>query len=476
MRVFLFVLFLLCIAFRSPAQDSLVVQDSMVAVSMQQLYEIILQNHPVVQQARLLDDAARQELLYAKGFFDPKIEVRYDAKRFNNTDYFNIWDNVLKIPTWINTDLKLGYERNSGEYLNDELSVPDDGLIYAGVSIPVGQGLFIDSRRAILRQAQLMNGIADAEIVKVINKTLLQANKDYWNWYWSYENFRLYSEALKLAQIRFRAIKNNVEYGDNAPIDSVEAKIQVQTRSIERKQAFVDFINAGLILSNHLWNDEGMAVILSENAYPVAPDSLWSFIGEDTLYMLMDSARQNHPELVKLGLKQQQFEIERSLARENLKPVLNFNYNFLTETTGSALDRNGQFFRNDYKLGLEFSFPLFLRKERAKLEQTNIKIIENNLDQLQKRRWIVNEINTSFNELQTLFDLIEEQEQMVINYEDLLAAEILNFQSGESSVFLINNRESKLIEARQKLLAFEVKYQKAKATLYWAAGVTNLDL
>jgi len=457
------------------AQDS-IVHESIAAVSIDQLYNIILENHPIVKQAELLDDAARQEILYARGFFDPKIEMRYDAKEFKGSEYFNIWDNVLKVPVWFNTDLKVGYERNSGQFLNEGLTTPDDGLIYAGVSLPLGQGLFIDSRRATLRQAQLMTGIADAEVIKVINKVLLKANKDYWNWYWSYNNFELYTEALSLAQTRFKAIKSNVELGDYAPIDSVEAKIIVQTRSIERRQAFVDFINAGLILSNHLWNDEGSPVVLSENAYPVAPDSLWQYMGEDKLFALMDLARENHPELIKLNLKQQQLAIERRLNVENLKPVLNLNYNFLTEGTRSPLDRNGQFFSNDYKLGVEFSFPLFLRKERAKLQKTNIKILENNFDRLQTRREIVNEINTSFNEMQALFELMEEQARMVINYEDLLAAEVLNFQNGESSVFLINSRESKLIEARLKLMAFEVKYQKAKAVLYWAAGAPNLEL
>ncbi len=472
-------LFIVWLAVYSPlfvaAQDS-IVHESISAVSMEQLYEVILQNHPIVKQAELLDDAARQEIMYARGFFDPKVEVSYDAKEFKGSDYFNIWDNVLKVPVWFNTDLKLGYERNTGQFLDDGLTTPEDGLIYAGVSLPIGQGLIIDSRRATVRQAQLMQGIADAEQVKMINKVLLQANKDYWNWYWSYNNFELYTEALSLAQTRLKAIKSNVEMGDYAPIDSVEAKIIVQSRSIERRQAFVDFINAGLILSNHLWNDEGSPVVLSENAYPVAPDSLWQFLGIDTLYALIDLARENHPELVKLSLKQQQLEIERRLNVENLKPVLNLNYNFLTEGTGSPLDRNGQFFTNDYKLGVEFSFPLFLRKERAKLQKTNIKLIENNFAQVQAKREIVNEINTSFNELQTLYNLIDEQASKVENYEDLLSAEILNFTNGESSVFLVNSRESKLIESRLKLLSFEVKYQKAKAVLYWAAGAPNLEL
>ncbi|MBL7728491.1 MAG: hypothetical protein JNM68_12430, partial [Dinghuibacter sp.] len=43
--------------------------------------------------------------------------------------------------------------------------------------------------------------------------------------------------------------------------------------------------------------------------------------------------------------------------------------------------------------------------------------------------------------------------------------------NGESSLFLVNSREQKLLEARQKLLEVQVKLQKTRFSLYWAAGI-----
>ena len=52
----------------------------------------------------------------------------------------------------------------------------------------------------------------------------------------------------------------------------------------------------------------------------------------------------------------------------------------------------------------------------------------------------------------------------------------MKFENGESSLFLVNSRESKLIEARSKLLKLEVNYEKEKAFLMWSAGTTNLGI
>ena len=58
---------------------------------------------------------------------------------------------------------------------------------------------------------------------------------------------------------------------------------------------------------------------------------------------------------------------------------------------------------------------------------------------------------------------------MVENYEKLLEAEIRKFDIGESSLFLINSRESKLIEARIKLISMETKLQKERVSLLYVA-------
>jgi hypothetical protein len=55
---------------------------------------------------------------------------------------------------------------------------------------------------------------------------------------------------------------------------------------------------------------------------------------------------------------------------------------------------------------------------------------------------------------------------MVDNYTALLSAEERKFGFGESSLFLINTRESKLIDAKLKQNEVENKYFTAKAKLF----------
>ena len=94
----------------------------------------------------------------ARGNFDPKLKSNFEIKEFGekNTTYYNTWDSKLEVPLWVPADLNVGYEQNRGEYLNDELANTEGGLIYAGVSVPVGRGLFIDERRTAVRTARLM--------------------------------------------------------------------------------------------------------------------------------------------------------------------------------------------------------------------------------------------------------------------------------------------------------------------------------
>ncbi|SKB43054.1 hypothetical protein [Dyadobacter psychrophilus] len=44
------------------------------------------------------------------------------------------------------------------------------------------------------------------------------------------------------------------------------------------------------------------------------------------------------------------------------------------------------------------------------------------------------------------------------NYQQLVKAEKMRFSNGESSLFLINSRENKALEARQKLIDLKAKY------------------
>ncbi len=62
-------------------------------------------------------------------------------------------------------------------------------------------------------------------------------------------------------------------------------------------------------------------------------------------------------------------------------------------------------------------------------------------------------------------------EDIVADYQTMLSAEERKFEVGESSVFLINAREQKLIEATLKANTVGIKYLNANATLFNSLGL-----
>ena len=190
---------------------------------------------------------------------------------------------------------------------------------------------------------------------------------------------------------------------------------------------------------------------------------------------LLQNLDATHPDLRLSQLKISDLEVSRRLAAEQLKPRLDLEYNFL----GTGFDfayKNGSdagirnLVTENYKFGVSFEMPLFLRKERGKLEQTDVKLLDANYGLRQKRLSISNKIRSYFNEWQTTQDQLQLYEQTVDNYRRLLSAELRKFGLGESSIFLINSRENKLIEAELKLIKLQATLPKLEAGVQWAAG------
>jgi len=87
------------------------------------------------------------------------------------------------------------------------------------------------------------------------------------------------------------------------------------------------------------------------------------------------------------------------------------------------------------------------------------------------------------NKIVTLYRKLESFEtqnvlidDIVLNYYILLTAEERKFSFGESSLFLINSRESKLITAELKHIEVQNKFNTAKAKLFNSLAVNPENL
>jgi outer membrane protein TolC len=221
-----------------------------------------------------------------------------------------------------------------------------------------------------------------------------------------------------------------------------------------------------------LWDDQGQPLVLNSNVAPILSAADGQLLSLKTVEDLVALARENHPELLKLNTKIKQLQVEESLAKEFLKPKLDLEYSLLSQPSApSSFDP-----LNDYKLGIDFSFPIFLRKERSKLAQTRLKITGTQFERSLAEREIINGVNTAFNEITNTASIIQQQTEMVNLYDRILSAELINLEQGESDLFKINIQQEKLIQSQSKLLKLQSEYEKLKAQLYWAAGVKNLGI
>lgn len=471
------ILLLSCHLLKGQRQDSLRQQpDSLRVLSFDEFYVLVLDHHPVVKQARLLPQQAARQLRLARGSFDPKLKGSFDFKEFDSKTYYNKFDASLEVPTWFPVNPKVGFQQNSGLYLDPENFISDatdNRQLYLGVSVPLGQGLFIDRRRATVRKALLFQDMAQADQIKEINKILLTAAKDYWQWYYAYNTYVLMQQSIILAQDIFDRTKALFDYGEVAAIDTVQAKITLLGRITAMQQADMDRLEAAFTLSNHLWTPEGVPL---EIMTTTRPDSIVSVeLPDDILSQLVAMARENHPEIRKLAIKNEALNVDRQLAAENLKPELNLNYSILDQPFDTQGNEADIVLDDNYKVGIEFAFPVLLRKQRAKLQQTKLKITDNTLERNYAERRIINEINSQYYKVRITAQMAEQQYLMVEGYRRILQAERLNLANGESDLFKLNIQIDKLIEAQTKWLKLQSEYQKSIAILYWAAGITNLN-
>lgn len=452
--------------------------DSSEVLSLESFVVFVLANHPVVMQADLLPEVAKQEIRLARGAFDPKLEASWDVKNFKDTEYYDIFNTTLKVPTWFPVDPKISVDRNKGLFLNPENAIPagdDFRQVTAGLSLPIGRGLMIDQRRAAVRQAQIFAEINDADRIKLINKILLSAAKDYWSWYFAYYNFRLIDESMSISEEIYRRVTLDFEFGEVAAIDTVQAAITLQNRMIDRRAALIEFKRSGLILSNYLWGENQEPLELKDELIPDLKLVDQTLVPLATLDSLTELALIRHPDLVKTSGKLGQLTIDERLAKENLKPRVDLNYNFINSPIGASGDLVDIRLRNNYKLGVAFEFPLFLRKERAKLKQTRIKIDQTTYEFNLRQREIVNDISAGYFALNNSNDMLGLMQNAVDNYKRLLEAELFNLTNGESDLFKINFQQDKLLESQIKLMKLRAEFEKAKVTLFWSAGVPYLS-
>lgn len=430
--------------------------------------DLVIDHHPLALSAELFRNKAAATTQMAKGGFDPKIEGTLDRKSFDDKNYFTVLGGKLKVPTWYGIELNAGYNRTSGDFLDNSNILPERGLWSAGISIPLGKGLVIDERRTALRQAEIYESLTEQQRILAYNQLLFESMNAYLEWQLDFQILTTFERGLQLTEERFRSTKQNYLQGDKPAIDTLEAYVNLQNRKNQVLESRRSLLESKQNLENYLWSEGIIPLELAENLRPQVMDNSFMIAERDNLWLNVEELINAHPDIQTYNLKIDGIELDQKLLQEDLKPDFRIQFNPLIGT-----NRNDLFLPYDvsnYKLGANFNYTFLQRKTKGKLNLNKAKLQDNILNIQAKKLEIQNNLDFLFENEKLYLDQLVTMREIVTDTEELLNAEMKKYAIGESSIFLINSRELKFIESRIKQIELINKALKNRMYLFYYSG------
>ena len=438
--------------------------------------DVILANHPVATQARLVADQARSDLRTAWGVFDPTITASWDQKTFGGTQYYNYFDAELKIPLPIGADVTVAFDRTMGRYFNPDRRTASNGTVDVGISIPLGQRIITDERRNALQLARAARDAGEADRTGIVNKLLFSAAKDYGAWYESWRRRVIAQGGEALAEFRLQAVRRRVSNGESAPIDTIEALLELQRRQVTRFETEASFYVASLDVTSYLWDDAGRPVPLPGDATPVLVGLESVGIDSTRLEALLDLATRRNPDLLKVQARIKQAEAQRLFNTQALLPLAEAKLAGLGNSDREQSFFDGERLDNNYKAGLSIKSPLLFLKETGRFASSGQRLEFQRLERDRLRREVEFDARAAIFDLFNLERLRQRQVANVRNASLLRDAEQVRYENGESTLLILNLRERLVLDEAVKLAAVEAKVAGARAALAVATGDRTLLL
>jgi hypothetical protein len=434
-------------------------------LSKDELISIIRQYHPVVRQAEFTLQRARAQLFQSRGNFDPFLTGEVERKSLDGKVYYNYFNPQITVPTWYGIDIKAGIEEISGDRVSSESTLGQTS--YVGVKLSTN-GLLFDTRRAALAQAKLFLSQTESEKQLAVNNIIFDALVAYWNWVREYQNYTIITNAIKVNEERLRFVRVEFEQGARPAIYTTESLSQLQGFYVQQQAALLAYLNAGIELSGFMWLDGNNPYKWDENIVPDIND-LHTNYNIPVLNKLLDAVN-NHPKLTSVNYKIGSLKIDQKLKSQYFIPKLSVSANLLGKGYYDNFSLTNTQLENNHKLGITLNMPLLYREALGGYKASKLKVFEMQTEQSNLTIQLEVKVKMYYNEVVSLKNQIETYSKAYDNFQRLFTGEKIRFDNGESSLFVLNSRENKLLEASQKLVELTTKWHKSYAALLWASG------
>lgn len=386
---------------------------------------------------------------------------------------------------------------------------------------PLLRGLTIDNNRRNVQIAKKNLSISDAAFrqnsIEVINN-VVQA---YWDLTYSLRNLQVQIDAVKQARLQVESNKRQVSEGMLAPIEIVEAEAQV-TNFEQGVYAAQQQVTAAENRLKSLMLPSENDPVWTQAIVPTTPVNVTppSLSVEDALAQ----AKANRPELEQLKLTKEVNKINKDYLRDQTRPRIDLTAGFTTNgLSGSVLNNAGggvfssfdpliarinelsilsnlppvqfgtgssevppglvgnygkslsnMFSMNHptYQVGVKIELPFGNRTAKANLgyalaEETQINAQIARADQMVKT-----EVQNAIQAIKTAEARLNAAAASRNSSEQLYEGEKRRLDNGTSTIYLVLERQQRLVSARGQELQAQIDLNKAISNLQKAIGTT----
>ena len=496
-----------------PARPGILTQ---APLRLNEVIERVLASDPDLNVARINLQESGYSIRAAQGAYDPIVGVRaYRTKavtpiasliggsasgKLTNKE-LNFTPTVSGASPWGGTyNLSLANSRQQTDSTFNTLNPQYPTNLTLNLVQPLWRGLRYDDNRHRIEVARKNQQLTSAQLRQRITDIVTQAIQAYWDLDYAYNALAVQTEAVELAERQYDSNKRQAEQGILAAVDVVAAQTQVATfqqNLLLAQQALTQTENnlKMLMLANRgdlMW---GAALI------PETP-----FDPNVTVPGLDDAVRQalnGRPEIV---LNTVAIEINRAdqrLANEAARPrvdafanlisaglagtVVPFNSPLLSQFfpggtaslpsifNGALSQSLSNVFNTNFptaQVGLTVSLPL---RNRTALSQSAISAAEGRklqISQNQIAMAVEAEVRNTLQAVNSGRSRLEAAGLARRSAEEQYASEQRQFQAGTSSVFLVLQRQTDLISARNREVRARADVAEALAALDRATAST----
>jgi outer membrane protein, heavy metal efflux system len=419
-------------------------EEAALGLQLSQVLESVNKNYPPLRAALLERPLAEADQLVALGRFDLLLRSRIEAQTlgFYENERFQI--QVDQPTTLWGASIYSGYAQTTGRFpdYDGKMVTNDGGQYFGGIRVPLARDRAIDSRRAELAQRGIGIRLADLSIDQQRIAILQGATRRYWDWVATGRRLMIARALLDVAQQRDSILTEAVRLGalpQFEQLDNQRLVLQRRNNVVEAQRAIE---NAAIELSLFLRDDQGKPVLAQESQLPLAfPDP--GALEDAQLLADLEAAQARRPDIMRFIFQRNQVEIDRRLAQNQRLPNVDLFTEYVREI-GSGPVKRGP---NDVRAGIIFELPFQRRAATGRLRAAEARMKQIDQRETFQRDQVTAEVRDAASAVRAAYDrsrVLHEELRITRQVEE---AERTRYELGDSTLFVLNQREQSTAEA-----------------------------